>query len=68
MQIKRAFLLAWDAAAGQLTNPRASADDLELAQTEAEDAWRQLQGSFGVAAGADQHIFEATKFALSKGV
>ena len=68
LQIKRAFLIAWDAAAGQLTNPRASAEDLELAQVEAEDAWRQLQTSSGIATGSEHQPLEATKFALSKGI
>ncbi len=62
-----AFKKAWDIAAGQLTNPNASPDDLELAEIEPEDAWQQLQESTGLAAGANQEVVEATKFALSKG-
>ncbi len=67
MQIERAFTEAWEAAAGQLTNPKASPEDLELAAIEPEDAWQQLQDSTGVAAGALQQTLEATKFAHSKG-
>ncbi len=67
MQIERAFMDAWETAAGQLTNPKASPDDLELAAIEPEDAWQQLQDSTGVAAGAVQQTLEATKFAHSKG-
>ncbi len=67
MQIERAFMDAWETAAGQLTNPKASPDDLELATIEPEDAWQQLQDSTGVAEGALLHTLEATKFAHSKG-
>ena len=67
MQIERAFTEAWETAAGQLTNPKASPDDLELAAIEPEDAWQQLQDSTGVAAGALQQTLAATKFADSKG-
>ncbi|KAL0021594.1 hypothetical protein WJX79_001497 [Trebouxia sp. C0005] len=67
-QIERAFMEAWETAAGQLTNPKASPDDLELAAIEPEDAWQQLQDSTGVAAGAVLQTLEATKFARSKGL
>ncbi len=67
MQIERAFTEVWETAAGQLTNPKASPDDLELAAIEPEDAWQQLQDSNGVAAGAVLQTLEATKFAQSKG-
>lgn len=68
MQVKTAFQVAWDAAAGQLTNPRASTEELELAQIEAEEAWQQLQQSHGIAAGARQQLVAATNFAMSTGV
>ena len=67
MQIERTFMEAWETAAGQLTNPKASPDDLELAAIEPEDAWQQLQDSTGVAADAVAQTLEATKFAHSKG-
>ena len=67
MQIESAFMEAWETAAGQLTNPKASPDDLELAAIEPEEAWQQLQDSTGVAAAAVVQTLEATKFAHSKG-
>lgn len=68
LQLKTAFTSAWDAAAGDMTNPGATTDDLELAEIEATDAWQQLQDSSGVAAGSSQAVVEATHFALSRGV
>ena len=67
LQIEVAFKEAWEAGAGQLTNPNASPDDLELAEIEPEDACQQLQESTGMAAAANQAVHEATRFALSKG-
>ena len=67
LQIHTAFVRAWDAAAGQIANPRASAKDLELAQLEAEEAWKQLQESTGIAAEVKQQTLEGTKYAVSKG-
>lgn len=68
LQLETAFTSAWDAAAGDMTNPGAATDDLELADIEATDAWQQLQDSSGVASGSSQAVVEATQFALSRGV
>lgn len=67
LQIELAFKRAWESGAAQLTNPKASPDDLELAAVEPEDAWQQLQESTGLAAGASAHVLEATKFAQQRG-
>ncbi|DBA75355.1 TPA: hypothetical protein ACH3X1_010624 [Trebouxia sp. C0004] len=67
-QVERAFTEAWETAAGQLTNPKASPDDLEVAAIEPEDAWQQLQDSTGLAAGAVLQTLEATRYAHSKGL
>ncbi|KAL3134029.1 hypothetical protein ABBQ32_008463 [Trebouxia sp. C0010 RCD-2024] len=67
-QLETAFTSAWDAAAGDMTNPGAATDDLELADIEATDAWQQLQDSSGVASGSSQAVVEATQFALSRGL
>lgn len=68
LQLENAFMSSWERAAGDMTNPDASPDDLELAEVEAADAWLQLKDSTGVASGSSQAVKEATQFALSRGV
>ena len=58
MQVEGMFTATWAAM---------SANELDLAAINAEEAWQQLQDGTGIAAGTARNVLQGTQLALAKG-
>lgn len=67
MQVQDAFTSAWQSVSPQVYGPSVSADELELAELDPNDAWQQVIEGSGVAAGVQGTLLQGSQLALTKG-